>query len=167
MMGADIYTFTVPDGVAVTSPAGLLTGWGYSLHNESSSLWLVTTDLSAGTFQHATPDLIFDFPDLAPGATVTVPYDPVKSAGLYQIGWDSNTPPGFVNSGKFTLSAEWWSGDPSNGGTLVGTAPSISQPYSATLTPEPGSNELVASALWMLGVMGIFRRMERAYVSRT
>ena len=45
MMGADIYTFTVPDGVTITSPAGLLTGWGYSLHNESSSLWLVTADL--------------------------------------------------------------------------------------------------------------------------
>ncbi len=144
---ANVYTFTVPDAVTVASPAGLTTGWGYSLHNESSSLWLVTTDLSAGTFQYATPDLIFDFPDLAPGATVTVPYNSVTAAGLYQIGWDSNAPPGFVNSGTFSLSAEWWSGDPLTDGSFVATAPIASQPYAATAVPEPATIGLAASFL--------------------
>ena len=111
-IAADIYTFTVPDGVTVESLASLTTGWGYSLHNESSSLWLATTGLSVTAFQHATPDLLFDFPDLAPGATVTVPYDPLTPAGLYQIVWDANAPQGFTNSGTFTLTADWWNGDP-------------------------------------------------------
>ena len=148
-VATDIYTFTVPDSVTVSSPAGLVTGWGYSLHNESSSLWLVTTDLSTGPFQHATPDLIFDFPDLAPGATVTVPYDPLTPAGLYQIVWDTNAPPGFVNSGIFNLTAEWWNGDPLNGGSLVSSAPSASVPYSASpiAVPEPGSFGLAALAV--------------------
>lgn len=159
---ADVYTFTVTDAVAVTSPAGLTTGWGYSLHNESSSLWLVTTDLSAGTFQNATPDQIFDFPDLAPGATVTVPYDPVTPAGLYQISWDSNAPSGFVNSGTFSLSAEWWSGDPLTDGSFVATAPVASQPYAATVTPEPATMGLAAIFLAVFCGICFFRRSQPA-----
>src|ERR1700761_8983862 len=90
-MAADIYTFTVPAAENVSGPAGLsLTGWGYTIHNESSSLWLVTTGLSAGTFLQATPMVLFDFPDIAPGATIDVPYNPVTPAGLYQILWDAN-----------------------------------------------------------------------------
>jgi hypothetical protein len=154
-----VYTFTVPDGVTVGSLAGLETGWGYSLHNESSSLWLVTTDLSAGTFRHATPDLIFDFPDLAPGATVTLPYNPVPpAAGLYQILWNQDVPAGLVNAGTFTLSAEWWNGDPLAGGSFVGTAPSASQPYTATVTPEPVTIGLAAIFFSIFCTVGFLRR---------
>jgi hypothetical protein len=143
MMAADIYTFSVSPAENVSGPAGLtLTGWGYTIHNESTSNWLVTTNLSAGTFLHATPDLLFDFPDLAPGATATAPYNPVPpGAGLYQLLWDQDAPPGFVNSGSFTLSAQWWNGDPTNGGSFASSAPDAIQPYSArlTATPEPAT----------------------------
>ena len=136
-MATDIYNFSVPPPVTVSSLAGVQSGWGYSLTNESSSLWLVSTGLSPGTFQHATPNLIFDFPDLAPGATVNVSYDPITPAGLFEIRWDATVPPGFLNSGNFTLSAQWWSGDPLNGGTLVGAAPIATAPYSVGLNPVP------------------------------
>lgn len=165
-MAADIYTFTVPDSVTVASLAGVVTGWGYTLQNQSSTEWLVTTGLTAGTFQHATPDLLFDFPDVAPGATVTVPYNPLTLAGLYQIAWDANTPSGFVNSGTFTLSAEWWSGDPLNGGTRIGTAPSASQSYTATVTPEPATVTLMALSLLLFGVIGVRRRRRQSLTSR-
>src|SRR5579875_1070535 len=104
-LAADTYTFNVPPAENVSGPNGLftLTGWGYTIQNESSSDWLVTTGLNAGTFLHASPQQIFDFPDLAPGASVAVPYDPITPAGLYQILWDQNAPAGFVNSGTFTL----------------------------------------------------------------
>lgn len=73
-MAANIYTFSVSPAEDVSGPAGLtLTGWGYTIHNESTTNWLVTTNLSAGTFLHATPHLLFDFPDLAPGGTADVP----------------------------------------------------------------------------------------------
>lgn len=158
-MAADIYTFTVSNPVNVGSPAGIMTGWGYSIHNESSTYWLVTTALTADVFQHATPDNIFDFPDIAPGATVTLPYDPAPPAsGLYQILWDSNAPAGFVNSGSFTLSAEWWNGDPLSGGTLVSTAPDVSQPYSATLTPEPATLGSAAIFFSISCAIGFLRR---------
>jgi hypothetical protein len=159
-MATDIYTFTVPAAENVSGPAGLtLTGWGYSIHNESSSLWLVTTGLSSGTFLHATPKLLFDFPDIAPGATVTVPYNPVTPAGLFEILWDTNAPSGSVNSGTFDLSAEWWNGDPLNGGTLVSIAPGSSQPYSASLTttPEPATISLAGLVLVAFSGMTYFR----------
>ena len=82
-LAANIYDFSVPPAVTVSSLAGVQSGWGYSLTNESSSLWLVTTALSSGTFQYAAPNQIFDFPDLAPGTTVNVPYDPITPAGLF------------------------------------------------------------------------------------
>jgi hypothetical protein len=160
-IAADMYTFTVPAGENVSGPAGLtLTGWGYSIHNESNSLWLVTTGLSSGTFLNATPKLLFDFPDIAPGATVTVPYDPVTPAGLFEILWDTNAPAGSVNSGTFDLSAQWWNGDPLNGGTLVSTAPGSSQPYSAVLTttPEPATFSLAGLVLMALSGRAYFRR---------
>jgi hypothetical protein len=158
-LAADIYTFTVPEGVTVTTPAGLETGWGYTLQNGSSTNWLVTTGLNAGAFQYATPQLIFDFPALAPGQSVTVPYNPASPAtGLYQILWNANAPAGFVNSGAFTLSAQWWSSDPTNGGRLIGTAPSASQPYSvAVATPEPATSALIAVSLLLFGAIGVRR----------
>jgi hypothetical protein len=148
-LAANIYTFSVPqaenvNGIGIPT----LTGWGYALQNQSSSDWLVTTDLDAGTFLYATPQLLFDFPDLAPGASVTVPYDPITPAGLYQIAWDQNVPAGFVNSGTFTLTAQWWSGDPLAGGKFIADAPSVSAAYRATPTitavPEPGTLGLTA-----------------------
>ena len=148
-LAANIYTFSVPPGenvIGIFEP--LRTGWGYVLQNNSGSDWLVTTGLDAGTFLYATPQLLFDFPDLAPGASVTVPYDPLTPAGLYQIAWDQNVPAGFVNSGTFTLTAQWWSGNPLAGGKFVADAPTMSVAYRATPTiaavPEPGTLGLAA-----------------------
>lgn len=165
-LAADIYNFSVSPAETV-SGLSTLTGWGYTLQNQSSSDWLVTTGLDAGTFLHATPQILFDFPDLAPGASVMVPYNPITPAGLYQILWNQNAPAGFVNSGTFTLSAQWWSGDPTNGGALIGTAPNSSQPYSASLTavPEPGSKNVVALSLLLLGVIAVLRRARRPRAS--
>jgi len=156
-LAAEVYTFDVLGPENVTLAAGpTLTGWGYTIQNQSSTDWLVTTGLSAGAFQHATPDLIFDFPDLAPGSTVTVSYDPVTQAGLYQILWDQNAPAGFVNSGTFTLTAQWWSGAPGSGGSFISSAPNAGQPYTATatITPEPATTTLIALPLLLFGVVG-------------
>ncbi len=161
-MAADIYDFTLlPQNGAIQGVPGSTIGWGYTINNESTSLWLVTTDLSAGTFQHATPDLLFDFPDLAPGASVTVPYNPNKAAGLYGIVWDANTPMGFVNSGSFSINAEWWNGDPAAGGQFRFAAPDSAQPYAASVasvaTPEPGTLVLLSLPLLASCLLGLRR----------
>ena len=75
------------------------------------------------------------------------------------ILWDTNAPSGSVNSGTFDLSAEWWNGDPLNGGTLVSIAPGSSQPYSASLTttPEPATISLAGLVLVAFSGMTYFR----------
>jgi hypothetical protein len=84
---------------------------------------------------------------------VTEAFDSVNSIGLFELQWDVSAPAGFVNTGNFTLSGEWWDGDPLNGGGFIATAPDIALPYSATVAqgsstvPEPSSWWLCLSVL--------------------
>jgi hypothetical protein len=162
--GADVWDFSlIPDTGSVTGPAGSTVGWGYSLDNESATDWLVTADVDSGAFLDGTPILIFDFPILGPGTSVTVPYDPSIPAGLFALAWDETAPEGFTNTGDFTVSVEWWDGDPSNGGAYVADGLDISQPYSATVSsavagvPEPGSGAFIAAALLSLFLARLVR----------
>jgi hypothetical protein len=151
-MAADIYTFSPlpPDGNIQGAPGSTI-GWGYTIQNESSEHWLVTTGLNAGSFQDATPNAIFDFPDLAPGATVTIPFDASNSTGLYEITWDASAPLGLTNAGNFVLDAAWFNGDPSAGGTFFNNALNGVQPYTATTaTPEPATVGVVAISILLI-----------------
>jgi hypothetical protein len=123
--------------------------WGYSLTNTDSSNWFATTNLNSDSFANGTPTLLFDFPILAPSTTVTEAFDPVNSIGLFELQWDVSAPIGFVNSGNFTLSGEWWDGDPLNGGNFIAAAPDIALPYSATVT-EGGTATVPDPSSWLL-----------------
>jgi len=69
---ADSITFSLlPSGGNVSGPAGSLVGWGYSITNNSSTDWFLATNLNSDSFANGIPTLIFDFPEVAPGATVT------------------------------------------------------------------------------------------------
>jgi hypothetical protein len=157
-MADSIYTFSLlaPDG-NLTGSAGSTVGWGYSIHNASDSQWLVTAALNAGSFQFASPQLIFDFPVIAPGATVSLPFNAATEQGLYALTWDRDAPSAFRNFGNFVLSAEWWSGDPDSGGQYAGAAPNFSQPYSATVTPEPPILFLWAGGFGLLALSRQYR----------
>jgi hypothetical protein len=106
---------------------------------------------------NGTPNLLFDFPDLAPGASVTVPFNASTSAGLLELTWDASSPVGLVDSGTFDLSAEWFNGNPLNGGTMVSIAPGASEPYSATVTPEPAAIKLTG-LITLFGAAMLLRR---------
>ena len=139
-----IFGLLPPDG-SVSGAPGSLVGWGYALTNTDPSNWFMSTNLNSDSFSNGTPTLLFDFPILAPGGTVTEAFDSVNSIGLFELQWDVSAPAGFVNTGNFTLSGEWWDGDPLNGGGFVATAPDIALAYSATVAegsstaPEPAS----------------------------
>jgi hypothetical protein len=155
---ADSLTFTfatIPVSGDISGPAGTTIGWGYTITNNSATDWLVTNSLSADLFMNGIPDATpFNLPIVAPGATVSQAYvfDPVNPLGLYQLTWDPAAPVGFVNSGTFIVSAQFFTGDPGAGGVLDVNAPDASAPYSATVTggmavPEPGTLLLLATGL--------------------
>src|ERR1035437_6525673 len=99
-VSADVlFTLLPADGNVFGSP-GSTVGWGYSLANNDPTNWFLTILLNSDSFANGTPSLLFDFPIVAPGATVSVPYDP-GTAGLYELTWDIGAPVGFVNSGNF------------------------------------------------------------------
>src|SRR4051794_28174671 len=99
---ADIYTFSLlPNSGRITGAPNETVGWGYSIENQSSSLWLVPSGLAPGSFQFGTPELLFDFPILAPGSHVNVPFNAAALTGLLALTWDASAPGGAVESGNF------------------------------------------------------------------
>jgi hypothetical protein len=155
---------TLPADGNIGAAAGAATGWGYEIANPEATLWLVLTGASADPFQHATPLALFDLPVLAPGDTRTQTYDGVQ--GLYGMVWDASAPLGFVNTGQFLLTAEWWNGDQLSGGTLAMAADDILLAYTATVTqpgvlPEPAPLTLIAGTLLAWGTVLYRRRRGR------
>lgn len=152
----DSFTFsTLPVSGNVSGSAGATVGWGYSITNQSSSDWLVTTNLTADSFLNGTPTLLFDFPFIAPGQTAAESFNPAASSGLYEVTWDSSAPAGFVNVGNFALSAQWWTGNPIGDGVFIADAPDVNTSYSAsvgpaTAVPEPPGLVLILSATMLL-----------------
>ncbi|HYR85429.1 MAG TPA: hypothetical protein VE422_15185 [Terriglobia bacterium] len=162
---ADPFTFdTLPASGDVAGPAGSTAGWGYSVTNTSLTDWLVLTSVTAGAFLNGTPASLFDFPIVAPGTTATVAFDVLAGFGLYQLTWDPTAPAGFVNSGTFVLSAEWWNGDPGTNGSFLTLADDQSAPYTATVTapvtalPAPSTLLLMAGGLAAMSLTGTNRR---------
>lgn len=145
------FSFQVlPLGGAVSGPPGATVGWGYELTNTSSDWWLELTALNSDSFANGTPSNLFDFPILAPGASVSVLYD--GTSGLFQLTWDAGAPVGYVNSGLFVASGAFWDGDPLAGGTFIEVAEDQSGAYSATVAgvPEPATLLLLGSGMVML-----------------
>lgn len=151
---ADSWTVSlVPSSGMIAGPAGSTIGWGYSITNQSATNWLVLTGLSADPFLNATPDAFyFDFPIIAPGATVTVVFDATTFTGLFGLTWDVTAPVGFTNSGIFILSGEFWENDPFLGGNFVSLGLDQSAAYSATVTPVPEPASLLLLATGLLGL---------------
>jgi hypothetical protein len=155
---------TLLPGSNISGEAGSTIGWGYTLINDSTD-WLVLTEISAGGFFNATPDLtLFDFPILAPGTSWSVAYNPTVPQGLFQLTWDALAPVGFTNSGLVVLSAELWDDDPLAGGSFISAAPDSTAAYSATVTararvPEPATWLLMATGL---GATSLMERRRRA-----
>lgn len=156
LAGSFVFTLIPADGV-LSGPPGSTLGYGYTLTNPDPVLWLMTTNLSAGSFAFATATSLFDFPILAPGQTVTVPYSQALGTGLYEITIDPGAPDGFINTGAFVLSADFYDGDPLLDSGFNSPADDQVANYRVTSTastsvPEPnaGWGFFAISALWFL-----------------
>jgi hypothetical protein len=159
----------IPMDGSVAGPPGSTVGWGYTISNPDPLNWLAPWNVSADSFMNGSPNLIFDFPLVAPLTTVTVPYDGIN--GFYQLTWDASAPVGFTNSGLFIVSADWYDADPFAGGNFLEAAPDRTALYSASVVsaapapvPEPAIWLLMASgfaglALWRRrSASGLFSR---------
>ena len=155
------FSFSTFPASDIFGPPGSTVGWGYTITNLDTSDYLSfsNANLSADVFTDGTPLSLFDFPTIAPGATLTVSFDETSGTGLYQFTWDPSAPPGDSNSGLFLLSgAEFDTAD----GMKVADAPDHSTPYlvtdSATVVPEPSTLPLFALGI---AVIVFLRKMSR------
>ena len=145
---------------AITGAPGSTIGWGYSI-TDTSTNWLQPLGLSATAFGNLNPTAIFDFPAVAPGQTVTETYStstlngPCSSlpCGFYQVAIPNGTAPETV-SGTFTISSDYYNGDPNNGGSDVGPAANLTSDFAVAVTPStvPESSS-IALLLTVLGFM--------------
>ena len=65
--------------------------------------------------------------------------------GLFQLTWNGNAPVGFINSGTFILSSEYFATNPLTDPSAIdlGTAPDATAGYSASVSgaPEPATGQ--------------------------
>lgn len=167
-----IFTIIPSDG-NVSGPPGSVVGWGYSLTNNDTSDWFVSTALNSDSFSNGTPTLLFDFPIIAPGDTVTESFDAVNGIGLFELAWDDSAPAGFVNSGNFVLSGQSWTGDPFSGGSFIADVPDTALPYTATVggappseVPEPSSFVLLVGGTALMIAFRMAPRLLGCFASR-
>lgn len=157
---APLYSFDlIPQQSVVVGAPGMTIGWGYSLVNNSSD-YFVPTAINGDVFANGAPLSLFDFPVVAPNSTAFEAFV-ANSSGLFQLTWDDAAPLGFVNAGFFSLSADFYSGDPLAGGTFLRTADDSFAGYSATVGPT-AIPEPVTLATFVLGLLGVAWLRSRA-----
>lgn len=138
------------DGISQAEPGGTF-GWGYSVTNSDPDNWLSLTGLQPTiNFQYVTGITdIFDYPTIAPGDSVLVPWMQ-DTAGLYQVTWDASAPPNYSASGQFAIDATWYYADPNLCPTCLVDGPAQTQEvadFTAVAAPEPSTFGLSVIAI--------------------
>jgi len=141
--GDDISLTLIPASGNVSGPLGSTVGWGYTITNNTAG-WIQTMNVSSDPFQNGTPNVIFDFPAVAPDGSVTLDFSLVATpscasppCGLYELTWGSGAPKGFTNSGMFTVSSDFFSGNPSTLVQLIWAPPRTRERPTPPLSAVP------------------------------
>ena len=158
-MADTIFDFTLlPENTAtntavvLTAKAGGTVGWGYSVTNLDDTDYLSLIDVQPTTnLQYGSADSsIFDFPIVAPGQTITMPWTK-DAAGLAQFTWDANAPGSYLQGGQFVISATWYTEDPMSCGfactEAYQTQTQALVPFAVSTVPEPAAFLLVGPLL--------------------
>lgn len=149
---------TLPSSGEIVGQAGDTIGWGYTITNQDTNDWFVATTLNSTSMQLGNPDAsYFDFPIIQPGQSVSEVFDTVNYLGLYGIQLDTSVSTGQLDTGIFSLSGQWWSGDPFAGGAFIQNSVVETTPFSV-LIQNPTSSVPEPSVVSMLifGIIGIY-----------
>ena len=137
---------------SIEGTPGSSIGWGYSIFNDNATLWYLPSGFSAPSYSIGTPVILFDYPAIAPLATVTQVY--TGTLGLLRLDISSSATAGQSNSGSIILPGNYWNGDPFQGGaSIVSAAPDAVASVTArvasagTVVPEPSTALLGLAAL--------------------
>lgn len=142
---------TSPLDGTLSAPAGGTMTWGYSITNPDPLNWLMLSGLSADAFLNGTPDAsVFDLPIIAPNSTV--------SGNLYQFTWDPTAPMDGINSGIFTLTADWYDEE----FNFLDGAPNRSAYYMASVAPVPEPSAWLLFGVGLAG-LGLYRRCTKHF----
>lgn len=169
MAGSVGWTFDLlpGDDTAVDAAPGGTAGWGYTITNNSPQDFLVLGSFSPDPIPDtSSTNALFDYPILAPGATVTEDYIP-GTQGAYEFTWLTTAPALYTATGDITVGAEWFDSDPSLNPDAVdlGSAGSQTAGFIALVNnqaPVSGSSpEPSAFCLMACGLVGLGLRFRR------
>jgi hypothetical protein len=154
--------FTLLPGAGISGVPGSTVGWGYSITNGSTD-YLQPTGLATGSFSGLDPNSIFDFPEIAPGQTVTEQFSTSTlngpcsflDCGLYEVMIPNGTAPETV-TGTFTISALFYVDAAET--NPAGAAPALTANYSLAVLPLAGVPEPGTLALLAAGFAAILAR---------
>jgi hypothetical protein len=143
---------------------GSTIGWGYSIFNDTTD-WYLPTSISTPSFADGTPVVLFDYPAVAPGATVTEDYN--GSQGLLELTLSAAAPVGAQDIGDVVLSGDYFDSDPFTNpqATDLGSAPNAIAPINATVVaattvPEPSLLWVLIGLCFGLLMRGSYRRFK-------
>jgi hypothetical protein len=147
---------------SLSGPPGSSLGWGYSIFNDSATLWFLPTSISTPAFGEGTPIVLFDYPAVGPSDIVTQAY--TGFLGLLKLGLDSNATVGLVESGDVIVTGEYWSGNPFTDPTahVVSAAPDAETVITATVTPASAVPE-PSTAFVGLGLIAVAVLRKRVF----
>jgi len=97
------------DGFVHALP-GASAGWGYSVRNQDLTQWLALIALTPDAIPASSLRTVFDFPVLAPGQHLIVPFD--GTSGLLELSWLPEATPGSVFTGNIRVEGEWYPSNP-------------------------------------------------------